>query len=1795
VNNLLLRYLTVAVCALWSCNLMGYEILITNGGFETPVVGGKWNNGVFDSLNNTNCFGWTVAAGNIYGGVTATDSSAEGAQHFACNLDPSGTFHTFTLAQKITEYTVSPGLVYGFRFSTMDLYGAGVDFTANLRIGSRIVSTISGVTTNVWLTYGLPAYTAVSGDAGGTLSIEITMSNNRSAQVYPFLDAFHLTTSAVPIQNAGFETPSVGTGTNYGIYDAITYSNFFDWLVTAGNLSGGLAGNETSSEGSQHMYATLLPSGQNFDTFTLAQTLNPSLITAKPGAVYSLSFWVQETNGIDINFTGNLKIGGRTVASISGLTTGTWTQYSTPPYVAAGTDAGAFISIEFSMTNSQAIAGYSRIDGFALQEKVSTTSLIGHLDYSDDFTIPGANNRDNTHDLNWYATNNIDGLLLGPQNGNALTALSGAAGAGFRDAATVSRTGTGNPGATSGVLDFENGSETSFRYDPNRNRFIVQFDVLLAADRTDITVSKSSTATYSAPDSLSLFVRSSGSVDLYNSIKGQMPTGWEIGNQTAWVNIAAVFTKGPGGLNGTGSGGGTIELFVNNQSMGVLDLSGTQFAGLIGSSSIALGTAGTGGVIDNLKVGSDIYPNEGSRRISSSVTLGWSAVVAADSYDVYLGTDYGSVATASTNSAEFLAHVSSNACPVNSLIPFSTYYWRVDAHYTNTTVKDVVHYFVVSPSSPRNAQGSDLIGQVLLADTFTCPATGRDFTHSFAWYSANQSSGLQLESAFGSKSWTSSSPATTYFRNYPTAYGNEGAETGFLEMQNGSLAVAVGTVPASRFVVQFDAVMANSSSTINSADRLEINCGSSSGLTGNSGVLSIFLRRSHPDKGTPIIGLYDSADGEKDTYITTGLTDFEWHNYAAVFDKTAKIVEIYIDQRFIGTLDLTSIYGGLFGNLLSDGYIGIGCKGRALIDNVTMGGYGPLKPNHPSPMDGFGVNTNRSVLSWAPGTAAADGYNVYFGTNFAEVFAANTNSPAFAGKFDNINFNPGLLAKGGQYYWRVDELNGTSATTGNVWKFSVFQDFWSHNIQAPTQLVYVDLMTNSLSLRQQILLTSMQGLVAKKRPEIFLVRDQSDLIYLQYVSSNHGIPYTNADSLRNANETVLDFLLRRYSSYFQGYVLCDLNANQESPLVADSLAGLHGYVVAAPEQQAMMAADGIPEVLDVRNWSSAVLKDCYWDQFSHVGYVGAIPSYTWSLYDWAPAANQAMFWSPDPYFNAQMLDSVVRDSISLGWSSASASWSGEGGFTAQNSAHAVANSGIVTANTSAYAGMASWLPNLPLVQSNRPITYAPEENVHYVAFLDQDNYSALAGPPYRGYTSAPYGDTNRGAIKFNWIGSPLRTKLGPALLQWYYGNATTNDFFVDYFTSEYIQYGYPEFDEYYRQAAQARSNADMRVLVTDQNVPSDPVQRQVWMRQIGAKIAADTNTRGCFGFYGPLDGSIYYINGKPFVNQHYFLSDVSNPPFISPAQLAAAVNAASTNVHNPAAYDFVICGAQSTPWNDYEAAVQAAALFNPNIRVVSMEEMIERIYMNIPDLVGTNGFSVSGVQSTTGFSLNTNQDLILGQTGSLTGPADTNWTTPMIPVLTDGQAPAAPVGGVNFCYIESGDTITYNLGGAANITSIETCTAWNDSGRSAQAYTIDFSNNGMDWLTNCIAVQNQMGPTNYPSDVDVRIAPTASGSSLATGVRYVRFNFPTVQNGGVGYTEIIINGAISNGTGLEIGKSGHVLTLTWHGLGGLYYTSNLSWPVQWTPVTNQPISSNGVSSVILALGTNSSGFYSLRP
>jgi len=103
--------------------------------------------------------------------------------------------------------------------------------------------------------------------------------------------------------------------------------------------------------------------------------------------------------------------------------------------------------------------------------------------------------------------------------------------------------------------------------------------------------------------------------------------------------------------------------------------------------------------------------------------------------------------------------------------------------------------------------------------------------------------------------------------------------------------------------------------------------------------------------------------------------------------------------------------------------------------SFTAAGYTAHTPN---PKDGAKYVDLDADLSWGAGVGAIS-HDVYFGTNETDV--ANGTGGTFKAKVSLATYDPGTLAKGTTYYWRIDELEASGVKhKGQVWQFRTIPD-----------------------------------------------------------------------------------------------------------------------------------------------------------------------------------------------------------------------------------------------------------------------------------------------------------------------------------------------------------------------------------------------------------------------------------------------------------------------------------------------------------------------------------------------------------------------------------------------------------------------------------------------------------------------------------------------------------------------------------------------------------------------------------
>ena len=135
-------------------------------------------------------------------------------------------------------------------------------------------------------------------------------------------------------------------------------------------------------------------------------------------------------------------------------------------------------------------------------------------------------------------------------------------------------------------------------------------------------------------------------------------------------------------------------------------------------------------------------------------------------------------------------------------------------------------------------------------------------------------------------------------------------------------------------------------------------------------------------------------------------------------------------------------------------------QGTVLFDNASVEFGPPAVAWNPNPGHGAVYVDRNADLSWKAGIDASS-HDVYFGTDFNDVNNADNSWPVggpdpqdpdvYKGSQDlgNTSYEIGVLEPTRTYYWRIDEVNGLDIWRGEIWRFttgesSIVDDFDSY-------------------------------------------------------------------------------------------------------------------------------------------------------------------------------------------------------------------------------------------------------------------------------------------------------------------------------------------------------------------------------------------------------------------------------------------------------------------------------------------------------------------------------------------------------------------------------------------------------------------------------------------------------------------------------------------------------------------------------------------------------------------------------
>jgi len=484
----------------------------------------------------------------------------------------------------------------------------------------------------------------------------------------------------------------------------------------------------------------------------------------------------------------------------------------------------------------------------------------------------------------------------------------------------------------------------------------------------------------------------------------------------------------------------------------------------------------------------------------------------------------------------------------------------------------------------------------------------------------------------------------------------------------------------------------------------------------------------------------------------------------------------------------------------------------------------------------------------------------------------------------------------------------------------------------PTRLY---LTAETFSASQRFAVESLQGIIAKTKPEI--LRDAggySSLLAAKGIVIDRTY-YTNFPGL-----------LAHFAPRLKGYILCTYK--QSSSNVAISLSGILDAVAIPEDIQQTAKNAGLTMLLDVRGKDETWMLDNYGTQFNkkiatiqnstddHLLFLGDYTSFTGGIQYWTDDSNSA-------------LANNVYSRLSSG--SALFGWGPDEYWTVYYASkkNIVVHASDWSTNISVLTNVPS--PNLKHKEPVEPYKVVP--NVHTVCFLmsDGDNIQWLLGDYNNSKNMA---STNLQRFKMGWTISPALTEVAPIIYKKYLDNLPSTEEGRSTLVAGPSGRGYflpsacPSLTAECQLTNKYMRKADLNIVnIIDAQGARNP-----------APFLAQSEIDALFyysyeDYYVGLKGAISWYKDKPSIGGRYqFWGDTYNADWV-----ADKLNTASKNIYSASGYSLIPVHLWST---DPKKILDCIQQLGPNVRVVTPDEFVWLIRKNVGKIPLGNGLGLKG-------------------------------------------------------------------------------------------------------------------------------------------------------------------------------------------------------------------------------------------
>ena len=491
------------------------------------------------------------------------------------------------------------------------------------------------------------------------------------------------------------------------------------------------------------------------------------------------------------------------------------------------------------------------------------------------------------------------------------------------------------------------------------------------------------------------------------------------------------------------------------------------------------------------------------------------------------------------------------------------------------------------------------------------------------------------------------------------------------------------------------------------------------------------------------------------------------------------------------------------------------------------------------------------------------------------------------------------------------------------------------------------------STEERHLAVSLQGIVAKKEPCIFIITNEISHEYLKAISdSGTELVYNDTDGEKWTVET----LLRKFKSFIgdSGYVLYRESEKGEGLNVATNLATLYGWLPVPESLENLAENAGLELKEDYSDDEYGVdFQEKFFKKHKKEFDCNAVVSLKYEatgLRDLAIQQGFYMFYIDDDEDTDKFRKKVIQyygDNIPvLGWAKY------EVEYVAQ--ASECGNMIIPSDHSHNNSFLASFPCEIPEQKHTKTKEYT-DKTKHYCAlvFSDGDNVQWIQN----GYKEYFEKLALKEQFPITWSFSPVLQEFSPLTFNMVYSSATENDYFIAGVSGAgYIhptEYPLSLLDDFTDITAANMLKSDLEYVSILDKTPEDEIDDAVLVQRLEYYARYDNIKGGVLSLdpdrYAGGKGKVYFAYDKPFVSNRFSLwhPDGEGTTITKEwlDEQAAIVNSYPADINTINGYSVI----NIHPWTiSVDNLAYFVSQLDEDVQLVTLDELLTMVGSNIP-------------------------------------------------------------------------------------------------------------------------------------------------------------------------------------------------------------------------------------------------------